>query len=159
MALSDKDREYYNTFSEEVRKEYKKQHMEFRATGYYNPSKTFERTDGAGLWVRKNVHEKNALELEIASYDSVVFPMRPPEFDGEYRRRELESKKRRKEKLLAEAKGKPVLRRYRKAPPESSQEQQKQQDEEKSGTNSSDQGEDDGRGEAAAEQEKRSGSE
>jgi hypothetical protein len=55
--------------------------------------------DGAGLWVRKNMSEKNALEREIATYDTVVFPMRSPEFDEEYRKRDQESKERRKRKL------------------------------------------------------------
>jgi hypothetical protein len=119
MALTEEERTYYNSFCEELRNEYKRQHMEFRATGYYTPSNKFERLDGAGLWVRKNAHEKNALEREIATYDTVVFPMRPPEFDEEYRRREQESKEKRKAKLRSMAKG-----RKRKAPVESSIDQE-----------------------------------
>jgi HMG (high mobility group) box len=151
LALSDRDRQYYHDFSEEVRKEYKKQRLEFRATGHYTPSETFERPDGVGLWVRKNVNAKNALELEIANYDSVVFPMRPPEFDEEYRRREIESKERRKERLRAATKG--VKRRSRKAPPEP----QEHQVGTASGTNSSsDQGEED-QAEETVEQGEQSG--
>lgn len=133
LALSDEDREYYNTFCEEIRSEYKKQHLEFRATGHYTPSETFERRDGASLWVRKNAQKKNALELEIAKYETVLFPMRPIEFDEEHRIRDLESKERRKEKLRAKAKG----LRKRKAPPES----QAHEDQVACGTNSSDPGE------------------
>lgn len=117
VDLTDAEREYYNIFCEDVRKEYKMQHLEFRATGHYTPSETFVRQDGAGLWVRKKWHQKNALEREIDGFDTVIFPMRPPEFDAEYKRREEESMQRRKVKLRAMAKGPPRKQR-KKAPPE-----------------------------------------
>jgi hypothetical protein len=99
-GLTDADRQYYNQFCVDVRKEYKKQHLEFRATGYYTPSSTFERNmEGTGLWLRKKFHEKNRLEMEIATYDTVKFPLRPPSYNEEHKRRELESIRKRKEKL------------------------------------------------------------
>jgi hypothetical protein len=113
-GLTDADREYYNKFCLDVRQEYKKQHMEFRATGYYTPSTTFERnTDGAGLWVRKKIHEKNRLELEIATYDTVKFPLRPPSFNDEHKRRELESRRKRKEKLKHQQQQSTLVKRRR----------------------------------------------
>ena len=102
VALTDREREYYNTFVDEARAEYKRQHMEYRATGLYTPSDTFERIEGAGLWLRKRMEEKNELEREIASYETVVFPARPPEYDEEYRKREEASRLKRKEKLKRE---------------------------------------------------------
>lgn len=97
-GILEKDREYYNEFAREAREEYQEQHREYRATGKYTPSKTFKRLDGTGPWVRVAAHEKNVLEREIESYDTVQFPPRPPELDDVYRKREQESKRRRKEK-------------------------------------------------------------
>jgi hypothetical protein len=99
LALSEQDRKYYNDFSEQARKEYERQHLEFRATGHYTPSEVFEKVDGTGLWLRKKFSEKNALEKEIAGYETVIFPPRPPELDEEYYKRDQESKERRKQRL------------------------------------------------------------
>jgi hypothetical protein len=99
LALSAEDRKYYNDFSEQARKEYEQQHLEFRATGHYTPSEVFEKVDGTGLWVRKKFSEKNALEKEIAGYETVIFPPRPPELDEEYNKRNQENKERRKQRL------------------------------------------------------------
>ena len=97
-GLTEAEREYYHQFCLDVRQEYRQQHLEYRATGYYTPSTMFERNmEGTGLWLRKM--NKNALEMEIATYDTVKFPMRPPSLNEEHRRRELESIQRRKEKL------------------------------------------------------------
>lgn len=102
LALTDEDRQYYHDMVEQIRQEYQRQHLEFRATGHYTPSETIERVDGAGLWMHKRDHEKNDLEREIASYDTQVFPLRPPEFDEEYNQRQKESIEKRKRKLQQE---------------------------------------------------------
>lgn len=94
--MSDSDRDYYNNFCREAREEYDYQYREYRATGHYTPSRTFEKVESVGPWVRIAHEEKNALEREIAAYDTVLFPMRPPEFDEDYRKREEESKRRRR---------------------------------------------------------------
>ena len=106
MALTDKERKYYLDFSDECRKEYKRLHMEFRATGHYTPSDKFERCDGVGLWVHKRPEEKNHLEREIATYDTVIFPQRPDHMDEDYERRLKESKERRKARMKAEREAK-----------------------------------------------------
>lgn len=98
-GISEQDRDYYNEFAREAREEYQEQHREYRATGQYTKSKTFKRLDGNGPWVRVAMHEKNGLEREIESYDTVQFPPRPPEMDEAYKQREEESKRRRKEKI------------------------------------------------------------
>jgi hypothetical protein len=51
-----------------------------------------------GLWTRQKLHEKNALEREIAGYETVIFPRRPPEMDEAYHQRMKESLERRKQK-------------------------------------------------------------
>jgi hypothetical protein len=102
IALSEEDHRYYNDFCEEIREEYKIQHMEFRATGVYTTSDVFDRPTGAGLWVRKIMNEKNDLEKEIATYETIKFPIRPPEFDEDYKRRAIESRRVRKIKLRKE---------------------------------------------------------
>ena len=51
--------------------------------------------------MRLKQHEKNGLEREIDSYETVYFPPRPPEMDEAYGRRKEESKRRRKEKVKA----------------------------------------------------------
>ncbi|EEC46945.1 predicted protein [Phaeodactylum tricornutum CCAP 1055/1] len=96
IGLSDEERQYYADFCEQARVEYKQQDLEFRATGTFKPSEEFVREAGVGLWVRKTWKKKNVLEKEIAQYDTVKFPMRPPEFDEAYKKREIESKRRRK---------------------------------------------------------------
>jgi len=80
-GLSGKDRAYYNDFAREARVEYQKQHTEFRATGTYTPSVSFEKIGGDGPWVKSAYHEKNALEREIGTYDRVKFPPRPENFE------------------------------------------------------------------------------
>lgn len=98
-GITEKDREYYNDFAREAREEYQEQYREYRATGRFTPSNTFKKL--GPLWVRIKVHEKNALEREIDSYDTVQFPPRPPEMDEAYQKRHEESKRRRKEKVNA----------------------------------------------------------
>jgi hypothetical protein len=102
FSVTEEDQKYYHDFVEEARREYKKQRMEYRATGVYTPSETIEKMEGAGLWVRKNLEQKNALEKEIAGYESVSFPLRPPEYDDEYKKRDEESKQKRKLKRQCE---------------------------------------------------------
>lgn len=99
VTLNDIDRKYYNYFSDEARKEYRNQHMEYRATGYYTVSTTFQKLNNAGVWVKINWNDKNDLEREIATYKTVIFPRRPPELNNEYIQREYESKQRRSLKL------------------------------------------------------------
>lgn len=96
-SLTQAERDYYNNFADEARDEYKRQDMEYRATGHYTPSETFEKVEGAGLWVRRKWHEKNELERELAGYESHSFPPRPPELDEEYKRKEVERREKRKE--------------------------------------------------------------
>jgi hypothetical protein len=110
IALSDEDHRYYNDFCEEIREEYKHQHMEFRATGVYTISDVFDRPTGAGLWVRKIMSEKNDLEKEIESFETINFPPRPPEFDEDYKKKEIESRRVRKVKLQKEWEEKRKLR-------------------------------------------------
>jgi hypothetical protein len=113
-ALHESDRQYYEDFCNQIRDEYQLLHLEYRATGYYTPSARFERPDGAGLWVHKKIDEKNELETEIASYETVLFPMRPPELDEAYAKREKEGRERRRLKLKQEAAEK---RRQKNLPP------------------------------------------
>ena len=88
-GMNDDDREYYNEFAREAREEYERQHEEFRATGFFQPSLVFERLGGTGTgddddhgpWVRIAKHEKNALEREISTYETVKFPPRPEDAD------------------------------------------------------------------------------
>jgi hypothetical protein len=101
FGMSSEDREYYNEFAREAREEYDRQHFEFRATGAYQPSLTFERLGGGGgPWVRIATHEKNALEREISTYDTVKFPPRPETADKPHwvtkieKQNERESKRR-----------------------------------------------------------------
>jgi hypothetical protein len=102
-ALTDSEREYYQIFFEDARSEYQRQLLEYRATGRYTPSETFEKIDGSNIWVRKKPIEKNALERELAGYDSFNFLPRPPDEEEAYQRRLEESKERRKQKLRLEA--------------------------------------------------------
>jgi hypothetical protein len=96
--LSDEsEHRYYNDLADEIRAEYKTQYLEYRATGTFTPSDSFVRV--GNFWTHRRSHEKSRLEKELAGYDTVVFPPRPSEFDDEYRKRELESKRRRKLKL------------------------------------------------------------
>mmetsp|Transcript_13744 Transcript_13744/g.20943 ORF Transcript_13744/g.20943 Transcript_13744/m.20943 type:complete len:332 (-) Transcript_13744:932-1927(-) len=112
-GFNDDEREYYNEFCRRAREEYQRLHDEYRATGRFEPAKIYERMEGVGPWVHKNPIEKNELERELATYETVKFPVRPPEMDEEYNRRQQESIKRRKLKLKAE-----TLSKRRKMNPE-----------------------------------------
>jgi hypothetical protein len=92
--MSEQDRVYYNNFASEATKEYKRQVVEYRATGSYTPSKYFTRIEGTNIWVRTN--GKNGLEKEISQYDSCLFPKRPASMDEAYEMREERSILRRK---------------------------------------------------------------
>jgi hypothetical protein len=95
-ALSQEEQKFYNDVAESIRLEFKKQHMEFRATGGFTPSDNHERK--GNFWTHKKQNERNALEHELDSYESVVFRPRPIEYDEEYFRRERESKRRRRQR-------------------------------------------------------------
>ena len=97
--MSEEDRQYYNEFAMAARNEYQKQHIEYRATGTFTPSKEFHKLDGVNVWVRAAWHEKNGIEREISEYDTCLFPKRPAEFDELYERKLIASKKRRQLKL------------------------------------------------------------
>ena len=103
VGLTDEERHYYNQFAIKARAEYKQQQMEFRATGVYTPSAVFERPENGGFWAYKRMEDKSPLEREIATYETVVFPARPPEFDEDYIKRDMDSKLKRKKKLQQEA--------------------------------------------------------
>jgi len=82
--MTEEERSYYNNFSKEAREEYKKQYREFRATGVYTKSMKYVKLgNGAGPWVHLLDEERNALEKELASYPTVIFPPRPPNLDEE----------------------------------------------------------------------------
>lgn len=102
IALSEEEQDFYNDFAAQIRAEYRRQHMEFRATGRYTPSEIFDRPTGAGLWIHKKESEKNALEREISQYETVQFPPRPPELDHDYVQRERQGRDKRKIKLKLE---------------------------------------------------------
>ena len=110
--IKEAEQEYYNEMALEIRKEYQDQVLEFRATNSFRPSARFIKLgDGQGPWVHKQPDERNALEAEVASYDTVVFPPRPPSKDKEYSERERQSKERRKEKQRLEAKERQARKR------------------------------------------------
>jgi hypothetical protein len=88
--MSDAARDYYNNFAREARVEYKLQHTEFRATGSYTPSTVFSRLHGDGPWIRISDTEKNALEREISSYETVKFPPRPIDVDKPHWEKKIE---------------------------------------------------------------------
>jgi hypothetical protein len=95
-GMSEGEREYYNNFAYEAQKEYQRMHCQYRATGKYTPSLRFEKLQGVGPWVRIPWHEKNALERELATYESISFPPRPPILDDAYEQRRLEGIRRRR---------------------------------------------------------------
>jgi len=99
ISLSDEDRDYYNKFAELGRKEYSKMYMEYRATGTFRPSRYYVKLQGVGPWIHCQPEERNSLERELATYETVQFPPRPPELDEAYAQRDRESKRRRKLKL------------------------------------------------------------
>lgn len=98
IALSESEQKYYNDFAERIRKAYRVQQMEYRATGQYTPNETFKRLPG-GPWVHCDQHCRSSLEQEICTYETVKFPPRPPELDKEYAKRLEESKRKRKLKI------------------------------------------------------------
>jgi hypothetical protein len=93
-SMSEVEQKYYNDLADKIRDEFKKQHMEFRATGNFTPSDNFLRK--GHFWTHKRLNERNALEHELDSYETVYFPPRPPEYDEAYFERERDSKRRRK---------------------------------------------------------------
>lgn len=103
VVLSDVERTFYTDFCKQMQEEHKLQSLEFRATGSYTPSERFERPNGANLWMHKRPEERNDLECELSTYETLVFPIRPPEMDAAYEKREKESRERRKLKLRMEA--------------------------------------------------------
>ena len=97
--MTDSERQYYEDLCEAARKTYERQQIEYRATGTYTKSTDILKLEGVNVWVRSAWHEKNGLEREIAGYDTVSFPKRPPEFDEQYERQLEYSKIRRKLKI------------------------------------------------------------
>jgi hypothetical protein len=96
MGMSDEERQYYNDFSVEARKEYSRLQIEYRATGSFTPSGQFALLPGTNVWIKKNRLEQNGLEREISAYPVVVFPPRPPALEPEYEMRQIVIKLRRK---------------------------------------------------------------
>jgi len=94
VGMSAEDRKYYTRFAQDARKEFEQQVIEFRATGSCQPSKHFAPLENSNIWIRKDC--PNPLEKEIHSYETIRFPLRPPEFDEEYEERELRSVLKRK---------------------------------------------------------------
>ena len=99
ITLSEEEREHYVQFADQARAEYNYMQLEFRATGAYRPSRKFIKLEGTGPWIHMEESDRNGLERELASYDTVQFPPRPPDLDEAYQLREMESIRRRKLKL------------------------------------------------------------
>merc|ERR1712232_673930 len=76
-ALSQEERDRYNSFAKEARMEYDYQLRQFRATGGFIPSTRFEKMDptrsGGGVWLKTNWEERNDLEREISHYPVEAF--------------------------------------------------------------------------------------
>jgi hypothetical protein len=85
-------------FANDARDEYTKQMIEYRATGGFTPNIEFVKLSDANVWVRKAAN-RNDLEKEICSYETLVFPKRPPKLDDAYALREQRSIFRRKLRL------------------------------------------------------------
>jgi hypothetical protein len=85
-AFTETQRKYYDDFATQLQAEYQKQRLEFRTTGTYTPSSTFERR--GTVWLRMDSNQRNEIEHEIAAYESVSFPPRPPSMDEDFQRRE-----------------------------------------------------------------------
>lgn len=126
--MREEERSHYTDMAKEAREEYLGMLREFRATGGYRPFKCIEQVrnkreinneesndnnssssggnedhrNSLGPWVRIPYAKKNALEREIETYDVVSFPPRPPGMDEAYEKRQLESKKRRRRKIVEE---------------------------------------------------------
>ena len=96
LGMEECDRVYYNEFAREARDEYNQLLQEYRATGRYQQSRKFEKLQGVGPWVRVAWHEKNGLERELSTYETVLFPPRPQSLDAAYFDRRKESVKKRK---------------------------------------------------------------
>jgi hypothetical protein len=96
--FSEEEREYYQDFATEARKEYQRQVIEYRATGSYQPSQRFAPLQGTNIWVRLD-NNSCALEREISSYETVRFAPRPPELNEAYEERQLRSIVKRKLKV------------------------------------------------------------
>ena len=89
---------YSPTFlATDAKKEFDQQVIEYRATGSYQPSKHFVRLENSSVWIRKD--KPSPLEKEISSYETILFPKRPPQMEKEYREREIRSITKRKLKL------------------------------------------------------------
>ena len=97
--MSDDDRNYYNKFATEARKEYETQQIEYRATGSFTPSAEFIKLENVNVWVRADLERRNGLEQEICQYETFTFPRRPAELDERYEIQLEVSKYRRKLKL------------------------------------------------------------
>jgi hypothetical protein len=110
-VLTDSERQYYQTFCEDAKVECQTQLLEYRATGRYRPSETFEKIDGTNIWVRRRPDEKNSLERELAGYETFSFLPRPPDEEEAYQQRLEESKERRKQKLRLEAQARRMQKR------------------------------------------------
>jgi hypothetical protein len=104
VTLTDQDREYYHVFVMNLKKEYHKQLIEYRATGYYTPSSKYVRNNnGIGLWTHIQKQDKNALELEIDTYETVQFPSTHLNED-EQQQRIQSSREKRKAKIKLQRK-------------------------------------------------------
>ena len=95
--LSEEQREYYQDFATQARKEYQRQVIEYRATGSYTESSHCKPLEGTNIWVR--LVQPCELEQEIMGYETVKFAPRPPELDAAYEERQLRSVVKRKLKL------------------------------------------------------------
>ena len=113
--LPARQKEHYVRLAKEGRAEYDDRLLEYRATGHWSPFTTIlrlmhnkngvecrgmnERSTGSqGPWVRIPYEAKNALEREIETYEQVIFPPRPVEWEEAHGRKVEERKKKRKEK-------------------------------------------------------------
>ena len=97
--MTEDDRNYYNDFAMDAKREYEHQVIEYRATGSFTPSKEFSKIDDVNVWIRKQKAFQNKLEREISNYDTCLFPKRPPQLDRAYEEREERSKLKRKLKV------------------------------------------------------------
>lgn len=105
FSMTKAEREYYTIFSRELRDEYMGQLQEYRATSNFRPSEMFGKLQGVGPWVKKEWSEKNGLERELETYETVKFPERPPELQEEYEQRKKAQLERRmlREKEMTKA--------------------------------------------------------
>ncbi|KAL7529627.1 hypothetical protein ACHAWF_003058 [Thalassiosira exigua] len=113
-VLPEAEREHYVRLARDARREYDDRLVEYRATGSWSPFTCIDRlgrnkdgttfsnernVGGNGPWVRMPPGERNALERELATYDRVLFPMRPPAAEEEHQKKKKESLERRKRKI------------------------------------------------------------